>query len=177
MLPNSLLYMLVLATFSAAWFIPPPRIPRPPPPQIIQPIRPPPRPIEPAPRPNNRPDPEIPDVPDDNSQDTKTSKSIPAPYPAITSRVLTPSQAWESSITSGPVATSTTGAESKSRPSKTARQSATPTEGMVSAVTGGAVRMESLGLRMWGSVVGLVSSFIKTSCKNDKLMASRLLCH
>jgi hypothetical protein len=161
MLPNSLLYMLVLATSSAAWFIPPPRIPRPPPPQIIQPIRPPPRPIEPAPKPNNRPEPEIPDVPNDNSQDTKTSKSILVPYPATTSRVLTPSQTWESSIDSGLVATSTTGAESTSRPSKTARQSATPTEGMVSAVTGGAVRIEGLGLRMWGSVVGLVSCFIR----------------
>ncbi|KAH6873370.1 hypothetical protein BKA58DRAFT_401479 [Alternaria rosae] len=163
MLPHTLLYTFFIATSSTAWFLPRPSIPRPATPQIIEPIAPAPNPYRPADRPDpNKPEAtpgfqapkptggvEVPDVPlpDDNSQDETASKVLSRPY-GNPAKTLSPAQVAASRADSGPTATPTTGMT-------------------VPATTGGAMRIEGVGLRMLGGVVGLASAAMKMICEID----------
>ncbi|KAI4958977.1 hypothetical protein J4E86_002697 [Alternaria arbusti] len=159
MLPHTLLYTLFIATSSAA-FIPPPRIPNPPKPQIIEPIAPAPaapNPYRPADRPDSEATPgfdapemtggfqapkptggfEVPDVP--LPDDDTASKVASRPY-GNPAKTLSPAQVAASLAASKSTMTQPT---------------ATPTTGMtVPASTGGAARIEDVGMGM--SLVGLV---------------------
>lgn len=86
-------------------------------------------------------------LPDDNSQDETASKVVSRPY-GNPAKTLSPAQVAASRADSGPTVTPTTGMT-------------------VPATTGGAMRIEGVGLRMLGGVVGLVSAAVKMICEID----------